>query len=195
MRTPTGVSAATFADGLAEMKSAVGDQWVFTEDPDVDIYRDFYSVLWDEAEERVASAAVAPKTVEEVQAVVRAANARGIPLYPISTGRNLGYGGSAPVYSGSVVLDLKRMDRIIEVNENNCSCLVEPAHKWLVSDTEDIGIFAICKYKLVNDNRTLAQYGMPMKYATCNQLMWPDSIQADAYIASKIKNFKKSLIF
>jgi len=126
MRTPTGVSAATFADGLAEMKSAVGDQWVFTEDPDVDIYRDFYSVLWDEAEERVASAAVAPKTVEEVQAVVRAANARGIPLYPISTGRNLGYGGSAPVYSGSVVLDLKRMDRIIEVNENNCSCLVEP---------------------------------------------------------------------
>lgn len=61
-------------------------------------------------------------------------------------------------------------------------------HKWLVSDTEDIGIFAICKYKLVNDNQTLAQYGMPMKYATCNQLMWPDSIQADAYIASKIKN-------
>ena len=126
MRTPKGVSATTFADGLAEMTAAVGSEWVFTSDPDVDIYRDFYSVLWDEPEERVASAAIAPKTVEEVQAVVRAANARGIPLYPISTGRNLGYGGSAPVYSGSVVLDLKRMDRIIEVNEDNCSCLVEP---------------------------------------------------------------------
>lgn len=126
MRTPPGVSAATFADGIAEMKSAVGEEWVFTSDPDVDTYRDFYSVLWGEEDERIASAAVAPKTVEEVQAVVRAANARGIPLYPVSTGRNLGYGGSAPVYSGSVVLDLKRMDRIIEVNEGNASCLVEP---------------------------------------------------------------------
>ncbi len=126
MRTPPGVSAATFADGIAEMKSAVGEEWVFTSDPDVDTYRDFYSVLWGEEDERIASAAVAPKTVEEVQAVVRSANARGIPLYPVSTGRNLGYGGSAPVYSGSVVLDLKRMDRIIEVNEGNASCLVEP---------------------------------------------------------------------
>ena len=69
---------------------------------------------------------MAPANVEEVQAVVRAANARGIPIYPISTGRNLGYGGAAPVYSGSVVLDLKRMNRVIEVNEGAASCLVEP---------------------------------------------------------------------
>src|SRR5690606_11436535 len=100
--------------------------WVFTSEGDMHTYRDFYSVLWDEPDERVASAAVAPANVEEVQAVVRAANARGIPLYPISTGRNLGYGGAAPVYSGSVVLDLKRMDKVIEVNEGNASCLVEP---------------------------------------------------------------------
>lgn len=126
MAVPPRVSAAVFADGLAEMRSTVGADWVFTTDEDLHTYRDFYSVLWDEPEERVASAAVAPKTVEEVQAVVRAANARGIPLYPISTGRNLGYGGAAPVYSGSVVLDLKRMDRVIEVNEGNASCLVEP---------------------------------------------------------------------
>src|SRR5688572_8351204 len=126
MSTPQGISAQVFADGLAEMRSAVGAEWVFTSAEDMHTYRDFYSVLWDEPEERVASAAVAPANVEEVQAVVRAANARGIPLYPISTGRNLGYGGAAPVYSGSVVLDLKRMNKVIEVNEGNCSCLVEP---------------------------------------------------------------------
>ncbi|AKH44138.1 4-cresol dehydrogenase (hydroxylating) [Altererythrobacter atlanticus] len=126
MSLPPGVSASTFADGLAQMRSAVGDEWVFTNEEDVGLYRDFYSVLWDEPEERVASAAVAPANVEEVQAVVRAANERGIPIYPISTGRNLGYGGSAPVYSGSVVLDLKRMNRILDVNEGNASCLVEP---------------------------------------------------------------------
>ena len=49
-----------------------------------------------------------------------------IPLYAISTGRNLAYGGSAPVYSGSVVLDLKRMNRVLEVNERNAYALVEP---------------------------------------------------------------------
>ena len=49
-----------------------------------------------------------------------------IPLYAISTGRNLAYGGSAPVYSGSVVLDLKRMNRVLEVSERNAFALVEP---------------------------------------------------------------------
>ena len=123
---PPGVSPAVFADAVKAMQSAVGAEWVFTSDSDVALYRDAYSLFHDEPEERVASAAVAPKSVEEVQAVVRICNARGIPLYPISTGRNLGYGGAAPVYSGSVVLDLKRMNRILDVNEGDCSCLVEP---------------------------------------------------------------------
>ena len=126
MTTPPGLSAETFADGLAEMRSAVGDEWVFTEEADLNTYRDFYSVLWGEPEERLASAAVAPANVDEVQAIVRSANDRGIPIYPISTGRNLGYGGSAPVYSGSVVMDMKRMNRVLDVSESNASCLVEP---------------------------------------------------------------------
>ncbi|MGH8315869.1 MAG: FAD-binding oxidoreductase, partial [Steroidobacterales bacterium] len=64
--------------------------------------------------------------VEEVQAVMRAANRYRIPVYPISTGRNLGYGGAAPAMSGSVVLDLKRMNRILEVSERHAYALVEP---------------------------------------------------------------------
>src|SRR5579863_9393916 len=79
-----------------------------------------------EPEERIASGAVAPSTTEEVQQIVRIANRYRIPLYTISTGKNLGYGGSAPAYSGSVVLDLKRMNRILEVNEANAYALVEP---------------------------------------------------------------------
>jgi 4-cresol dehydrogenase (hydroxylating) len=57
---------------------------------------------------------------------VKIANQRGLPLYPISTGRNLTYGGSAPPYSGSVVVDLKRMNRILDVSERDKTCLVEP---------------------------------------------------------------------
>jgi 4-cresol dehydrogenase (hydroxylating) len=126
MAIPPGVAERDFAAALRDFRAAVGDEWVFTSDEDVALYRDAYSPFWGESEERVASAAVAPQTAEQVQAVVRAANARRVPLYPISTGRNLAYGGSAPVYSGSVVLDLKRMNRVIEVNERSAYALVEP---------------------------------------------------------------------
>jgi 4-cresol dehydrogenase (hydroxylating) flavoprotein subunit len=63
--------------------------------------------------------------VEEVQAVVRIASEHRIPIWPISRGKNLGYGGSAPMTSGSVILDLSRMKKI-EVDEANGTVLVEP---------------------------------------------------------------------
>ncbi len=142
MALPPGVSESDFSAALSDFRAAVGDDWVFTSDADVALYRDAYSPYWGEPEERVASAAVAPSTVEQVQAVVRAANARGIPIYPISTGRNLAYGGSAPVYSGSVVLDLKRMTRIIEVDERNAYALVEPGVNYfdLYNHIEERGL-------------------------------------------------------
>ena len=126
MRTPPGVSPADFAQAIGQFQAAVGKDWVFTSDDDLDLYKDAYSPFWGEPEEKIASAAVAPASTEEVQAVVRIANRYKIPIYPISTGKNLGYGGSAPVLSGSVVLDLKRMNRIIEVNERNAYAVVEP---------------------------------------------------------------------
>ena len=126
MRVPPGVSAADFSLALAEWQGVVGKQWVFTADEDLDLYKDAYSPHWGESEERTAAAAVSPESVAEVQAVVRIANRFGIALYTISTGKNLTYGGSAPVYSGSVILDLKRMNRILEVSERNACALVEP---------------------------------------------------------------------
>ena len=126
MKTPPGVSAADFAEALRRFEGVVGKDWVFTSDEDLDLYRDAYSPWWGEAEERVASAAVAPDSVEQVQAIVGIANALKIPLYPFSTGKNLTYGGSAPVLSGSVILELRRMNRILEVSEKNAYALVEP---------------------------------------------------------------------
>ena len=123
---PPGVSQADFAAAIAGFEAAVGKDWVFTSKEDTDLYRDAYSPFWGEAEEKLVSAAVAPDSVEQVQAVMRIANQHRIPIYPISTGKNLGYGGSAPVLSGSVVLDLKRMNRILEVDEKNAFVLVEP---------------------------------------------------------------------
>jgi 4-cresol dehydrogenase (hydroxylating) len=126
MTLPFDVSRAEFDRAIAAFKKAVGDEWVFTSDEDVALYRDAYSPLWDEPGERVASAAVAPANVEQVQAVVRIANDTQLPIYPISTGKNLGYGGSAPALSGSAVVDLRRMNRVLDIDEQNASVLVEP---------------------------------------------------------------------
>jgi 4-cresol dehydrogenase (hydroxylating) flavoprotein subunit len=134
MRTPTGVSESDFAEALRQFAGITGKDWVFTSDEDVDLYRDAYSPFLGEPEERVPSAAVAPDSVEQVQAIARVANRYRVPLYPISTGRNLGYGGSAPNYSGTVVLDLKRMNRVLEVNERNAYALVEPGVSYFDLD-------------------------------------------------------------
>jgi (+)-pinoresinol hydroxylase len=126
MRTVPGVVPARYAEALQEFERIVGKENVYTSDEDLDLYRDGYSILWGEPEERIAAGAVAPANVEQVQSIVKAANKFGVPLYAISTGRNLGYGGSAPNLSGSVVLDLKRMNRVLEINEKQHYCIVEP---------------------------------------------------------------------
>src|SRR5690606_18795596 len=69
--------------------------------------------------------AIAPTTVEEVQAALRASNQFKVPVWPISRGKTLGYGGSAPLLSGSVVMDLSRMKKI-EFDEEFGTVLLEP---------------------------------------------------------------------
>jgi (+)-pinoresinol hydroxylase len=125
-RLPPGVRAHEFTIAIEQFEDAVGKEWVFTSEEDVELYRDSYSPVWGEEEEPIPSAAIAPDGVEQVQTVVRIANQHKIPLWTISTGKNLGYGGSAPLLGGSVVLDLKRMNRVLEVNEKNHYALLEP---------------------------------------------------------------------
>lgn len=132
MRRPPGVTEEDFRRALDEFRSVVGTEWVFHTEEDVALYNDAYSPFVREPDkQRMASAAVAPTTVEHVQQIVRIANRYKIPLYTVSTGRNLGYGGSAPNLSGSVVVDLKRMNRIVEVNTREGYLIVEPGVSFL----------------------------------------------------------------
>ena len=123
---PPYMNAADFARLLEEFRGAVGADWVWSSEEDLGPYRDSFSPVWDTAEERHASAAIAPESVEQVQAVVRIANRFKVPLYPISTGKNFGYGGPSPNVTGSVVLDLKRLNRVLEVDDKRNFALVEP---------------------------------------------------------------------
>lgn len=129
---PPHVSRADFAAALREFESALGKDWVFSSDDDRALYNDAYTPFAVEPSlQMVASAAVAPANVEQVQQVVRIANKYKIPLFTFSTGRNLGYGGSSPPQTGSVVVDLKRMDRVLEVNEAQAYVVVEPGVNFI----------------------------------------------------------------
>src|SRR5579859_3445126 len=104
---PPGLSAAAFADSLEAFRKIVGDPYIYTGQA-LSSYADPYSIVSDEGA-HAASAAVAPASTEQVQAIVKAANQHGVPLWPVSCGKNFAYGGAAPRMSGTVVLDLKRM--------------------------------------------------------------------------------------
>lgn len=67
-----------------------------------------------------------PQTREHVQDCLRIATECFVPVYPISTGKNWGYGSRVPASSGCVLLDLSRMNRILEFSEDLAYVTLEP---------------------------------------------------------------------
>src|SRR5262245_5357971 len=77
--------------------------------------------------DRWPAGVVYPASTAEVQNIVRSANAHGVPLYPISTGNNIGLGSRCASRAGQVVVDLGyRMNRILEIDERLGIAVVEP---------------------------------------------------------------------
>lgn len=76
-------------------------------------------------------AVVMPASVDELRAVLAVAREHRLPLWTVSTGRNLGYGGASPRTDGAVVVDLQRMNRVLEVNEELGYAVVEPGVRFL----------------------------------------------------------------
>ncbi|KAI1343470.1 glycolate oxidase [Xylariaceae sp. FL0016] len=130
---PPDVSPEAFQSAIQELRSAIGvenvtitdqelvDGW-YIENPNT---HDAFHIA--DQESLISSAVVYPGSTAEVQTVMRWANKHAIPIYPISLGRNVGYGGAAPRVPGGVVLDLgKRMHSILKIDAENASCVVEP---------------------------------------------------------------------
>lgn len=67
-----------------------------------------------------------PADRDQVAACVRIAHAHQVALHPVSRGRNLGYGSRAPLSPGAVLLDLARLDRIVDFDERLAYVTVEP---------------------------------------------------------------------
>ena len=67
-----------------------------------------------------------PESTDAVQGIVRIAASHGVVLYPISKGKNWGYGDACAPTEGAAIVDLGRMNRIVEVSTELAYCVVEP---------------------------------------------------------------------
>ena len=66
------------------------------------------------------AAVLLPQNTAEVQAIIRLCNKFSLPFRPVCTG------WTGKFAKGSLYLDLRRMNRIIEINEKNMYAVVEP---------------------------------------------------------------------
>ncbi|MDF1538458.1 MAG: FAD-binding oxidoreductase [Candidatus Thorarchaeota archaeon] len=84
-----------------------------------------YSMDMTENPPKQPAMVVMPSTVKEIQEIIEAANETLTPLIPFVTGQNVG-GLTIPQVDGAVIVDLKRMDRIIEVDPVAMYMVIEP---------------------------------------------------------------------
>jgi len=70
--------------------------------------------------------AIRLRSTDEVVGAVRMSSAAGVPVYPISTGRNWGYGSANPPAAGCLILDLSEMSRILDFDSELGVVTVEP---------------------------------------------------------------------
>ena len=121
---PPGHTVESFLNVAAKFADIVGDDHVYVDEAALRPY----SKLMIPAEDakHTPAGAVSPSTSEEVQALLTVCNEHKVPVWPISTGNNLGYGSAAPAMRGTVVLDLKRLNRIIDFDPVLGTIVVEP---------------------------------------------------------------------
>ncbi|KAG6354515.1 hypothetical protein INS49_004532 [Diaporthe citri] len=122
---PPGVSQNDFDSALKQIAASLGEDSVFRGER-LKEYVDPYEIPEGGHERKVPGAAVCPSSVEELQAALKVVNEFKIPVWTVSRGKNLGYGGPAPVVNGSFVMDLHRMNKVLEVNEKFSYAVVEP---------------------------------------------------------------------
>lgn len=70
-------------------------------------------------------AVLRPGSTDDVQACMRIANRFGTPVYPVSGGRNYGFGSRVP-HRDCAIMDLSRMNAIVDFDESLGYVTVEP---------------------------------------------------------------------
>jgi len=129
---------STKASGvLAALSEIVGEDWVKTDPADLQTY----GTDWTRQFPVAPSVIVMPKTVAEVQAVVKLANE--IPFKLVPSGGRTGLSGGAVATDGEVVLVLDRMNQILDFNaaDRQVTCEAGVVTEQLQQFAESQGLF------------------------------------------------------
>src|SRR5665213_2429073 len=120
MTAKSGVAAIT--ESIREaFQMALGSEFVITSDEEIASA----STATFATTQRIP-ALLRPGSREELRACLAIARRFSIAVYPVSSGKNWGYGSRVPVTDGCVVIDLSRMNRILDFNEQLAYVTVEP---------------------------------------------------------------------
>lgn len=111
----------TIEEALKAWAEVVGEDHVSTAE---ELRRAYATATYDTGTS--VAAIVRPGDRSEVVACLRVAARFGVPVYPISRGKNWGLGSRAPSRDGGVVLDLGRMQRITAFDDEMGWVEVEP---------------------------------------------------------------------
>ena len=121
----------------SKLEHIVGKENVSTTPEDIEKY----SVDESPLEPHPPEIVVKPFSTEEVQGILKLANEFKVPVTPMGSRTGLS-GASHPVFGG-IALSLERMNRIIEIDEDNLMATVEPC--VLISEvheaTEKLGLY------------------------------------------------------
>jgi hypothetical protein len=110
---------------ITELEKIVGDGYV-SDRPEI-CFLYHYDFITAEPEGN-CEIAIMPSSAEEVQEIVKIANKYKIPIVPWVSGIN--FGSIATPRKGGIVVDLRRLNRIIEVNEDDMYAVVEGGITW-----------------------------------------------------------------
>src|SRR5690606_25558862 len=118
---PVNSSSSRIRGFFAGRKPVLGEDALRVDDQTVERYSRSTA-----GEPTLPAGIVYPRSTEEVQAVVRAANEHHVALHAFSREKNWGYGDARPPSPGQVIVDLSRMNRILEVNTQLAYARLEP---------------------------------------------------------------------
>src|SRR6185295_12195371 len=104
---------------INELQRAIGKRWVLHAPEDLLVYE--YDATIDRS---LPEAVVLPGTSEEVAAAVRIARKHGLPVTARGSGTGLS-GGAIPC-EGGVVIVTTRMNKILELDQENRIAVVQP---------------------------------------------------------------------
>lgn len=117
--TITGVTTHLSRKVIEELTAVVGERDVLVEDDELMVYECDGMVTY----RHLPDAVVVPDSAEEVAGIVRVLGREGVPF--LARGAGTGLSGGAVACAGGVVIEMARMNRVLDVDAENRIAVVE----------------------------------------------------------------------